>query len=652
MIDLFLETVKTITMKTTTYFLSFLLLVSLQSSAQNWLWGAKGETGLKTDLFAKNVATNKTGNAYHTGGFETMLMFGTDTLTSIFEDAYLVKYDPNGNVLWAKQSVTNPRGSTIAYSVASDDLDNSYITGTTGGNQADFGPYSLKGGTQLFLVKYSPAGGVQWAVQPSTTGNAVGYCVATDKFGHEYVTGQMWGPITFGSYTLPNSGIFLAKYDRNGKVIWAVQPGVCDSSFGYSVATDRFGNVYISGQFQEHLTFGSSALFTKYPQVFMAKYDSNGNVLWAVQSTGGCPHCPASAMPFIPYCGMTVAADNAGSSYITGAYYDSITFGKTSLHTNPINARYDIFLTKYSSTGQFVWAESADCIDKQQWGAVSISTDTLSHVYISGSCNGGNTPFKIAMGGDTFTYSGTFVNDAPSLLIQFDSSGKALCGTLEAGGGEYPNAVASDPSGNYVYLGGGFTTQLYFGPDTLNDNSAGYDTYVARWKPCGVCGMVLKVTTGKVNGPEIGCDSTAMVTVSGGTPPYTYNWSPGGATTASVSGLCTGIYCCVVKDAGGCTDSTCVNIGAVGIETISSETGFNVYPVPTSGLLHVDIYDNTFIVNSIEVLDITGRTVMTQKVNSSAHSLSINASVLEAGTYFLKLTSATGQKTARFVIIK
>ena len=618
-------------MKTTTYLSLLLLLASLQSSAQNWLWGAKGETGLKADLYSEDVATNKTGNVYHAGAFETLLSFGNDTLKSSSQDAFLVKYDANGNVLWARQSVS-PGGSTTCYSVATDQADNSYITGVTGTNTY-FGHDTVFGNDNFFLVKYTPGGNVSWVSQ--SLGMFAGICVATDRFGHEFVTGS-------------NSGTFLAKFDSSGKLLWNVKPAVCQSTTGYSVATDVSGNVYISGQFTDTLVFGTYTLISKKSvAVYVAKYDSNGNVLWAAQSTHNPPH-PSGFNPNLS--GITVTADKSGAAYVTGPFFDSITFGNYELH-NP-GSGYNIFLTKFDPAGKFLWAKQATPLDHGGWGTYSISSDTLNHIYLSGAPGQpGGPSYKMAFGSDTLSITGNG-NDIPAILLKLDTAGNALCGSIIIGGGEYANSVASDGSGTYVYQAGGFTTYINFSGDTVTDNESGYDTFVARWKPCGVCGMVLKVTTGKVNGPEIGCDSTAMVTVSGGTPPYTYNWSPGGATTASVSGLCTGIYCCVVKDAGGCTDSTCVNIGAVGIETISSENGFNVYPVPTSGLLHIDIYDNSFTVNSIEVLDITGRTVLTQKINSSAHSLSINASVLEAGTYFLKLTSATGQKTARFVIIK
>ena len=49
------------------------------------------------------------------------------------------------------------------------------------------------------------------------------------------------------------------------------------------------------------------------------------------------------------------------------------------------------------------------------------------------------------------------------------------------------------------------------------------------------------------------CNGFAQIAVTGGTPPYTYNWLSGGQTTASVTALCAGTFTCSVTDANGCS---------------------------------------------------------------------------------------------------
>jgi len=67
-----------------------------------------------------------------------------------------------------------------------------------------------------------------------------------------------------------------------------------------------------------------------------------------------------------------------------------------------------------------------------------------------------------------------------------------------------------------------------------------------------------------------GNDGTATVNVSGGTPGYTYSWSPGGLTTNPATGLTAGIYYCTVTDANGCTEIVFVTINEPPAITITS----------------------------------------------------------------------------------
>ncbi len=48
------------------------------------------------------------------------------------------------------------------------------------------------------------------------------------------------------------------------------------------------------------------------------------------------------------------------------------------------------------------------------------------------------------------------------------------------------------------------------------------------------------------------CDGWATVTPSGGTPPYTYNWTPGFETTQTITNLCGGTYTYTILDANAC----------------------------------------------------------------------------------------------------
>jgi Beta-propeller repeat len=157
-------------------------------------------------------------------------------------------------------------------------------------------------------------GNVLWARQSFGSSNMYtpeqfGFSVATDKLGNVYMTGGFVDTAYFGSYELMASyfpDVFLIKYDSTGNVIWAKQSiTTSGDGEGRSVAVDGKNNIYITGEADDSIVFASYKLHSP---LFLAKYDPNGNVLWATA-----PHV---------YNGVSysVAADSIGNAYITGFF--------------------------------------------------------------------------------------------------------------------------------------------------------------------------------------------------------------------------------------------------------------------------------------------------------------------------------------------
>jgi hypothetical protein len=55
------------------------------------------------------------------------------------------------------------------------------------------------------------------------------------------------------------------------------------------------------------------------------------------------------------------------------------------------------------------------------------------------------------------------------------------------------------------------------------------------------------------------CNGTLSITVTGGTLPYSYAWTPSG-NTQTINSLCAGAYCVTVADANGCTVAACTTL--------------------------------------------------------------------------------------------
>ena len=58
-------------------------------------------------------------------------------------------------------------------------------------------------------------------------------------------------------------------------------------------------------------------------------------------------------------------------------------------------------------------------------------------------------------------------------------------------------------------------------------------------------------------------DGSAVADITGGTSPYYYSWSVGGADS-SITGLTTGVYSVSVSDNQGCTTSSSFSVSEIG----------------------------------------------------------------------------------------
>lgn len=347
----------------------------------NILW-ARSEGHLYDKL--NSITTDISGNIIIVGKFVgPSITFGSITLTNPSintTDGYffIVKYDDDGNVLWAKQAEGGSYNE--AFSVVTDVSENIIVSGTFSG------PYVVIDTTVLptggcsgdaFLVKYDAAGNVIWATSAGDCGSDKAISITVDGSGNIITVGTFSSSfITFGSITLTNANganIFIVKYDVTGNVLWARSSGHNSSDEVLSVAADPFGNIIIVGCFYgPFITFGSITLSNPSgTDLFTVKYDAAGNILWAKSPVK--TSCNAGA--------NSVTADASGHIVVVG-FFDcpSISFGSYTL-TNAGNNR-DIFIVKYDAAGNVLWTKSAGGIGTDE--ARAVITDGFENIILSG----------------------------------------------------------------------------------------------------------------------------------------------------------------------------------------------------------------------------------------------------------------------------
>ncbi len=478
-------------------------LVSYAQSP-NWQW-ARNAAGIPgySDAASANC-TDASGNILVTGFFYSpTITFGSIVLTNTsingLADIFVAKYGPSGNVLWAKSA--GGIWEEEAFGISTDADNNVLVTGHFTSTSFTIGNTTLTnvtGGNSMFVTKLDSSGNVLWAKQSVGTDTDRGVSVATDMHGNVLVTGYFESPgITFGTVVLTNasaySDIFIVKYNAAGSVLWAKREGGAQGESGKDISCDTNGNIVVGGNFAgQSFSIGGNLLSnTGSPttrDVFFAKYDSSGNVLWA-KCAGGI------------YNDFTwgIRTDATNNILLTGFFESpSITFsGIPLINTCGTCVHDDIFIVKYNASGNFLWAKAAGGSSTDR--SYSIGTDLNGNSYLSGALA---SP-SIAFGSMVLTVPPNCPGPAcdPMFIVKYDSNGDAVCAeTFFSGGGwAYGNAICADHFGN-AFISGSFQTNPYIiGNDTLS-LSASATVFTAKFT-CGATGV--NETAGSSNHLEV-----------------------------------------------------------------------------------------------------------------------------------------------------
>ncbi len=293
----------------------------------------------------------------------------------------------------------------------------------------------------------------------------------TDSNGNIYVTGYFASTsLTLGTITINNTGInsgFLAKYDSNGVVIWAKSWGGNYSEVGYGVNIDPMGNIVVVGSMSsDTVVVGSTTLFGNGGSldIFIAKYSPAGVPIWA-KRYGSSTSADAA---------YEVSFDAASNIYFTGYFGSSpINFDGISL-TN--SGAYDCFVAKMDLFGIMQWAKKGGGTANDY--GMGIATDVNGNSYVTGYFSSNTANFS----GTTITNNG----QADFFIAKYNNAG-VLKWIRKEGGAFTDQALDSfiDNAGD-VYACGSFASSfLTFNGDTLYNTSAIADCFLVKFDTSG-----------------------------------------------------------------------------------------------------------------------------------------------------------------------
>lgn len=207
-----------------------------------------------------------------------------------------------------------------------------------------------------YVARMDTIGNLIWLTAFGGSDGLTLNALALDSQDNMYVSGQFEGELFVQDSLTPSlvrsrqTG-FVMKFGSNGSETWSKAP-VHDSVSGSwfkSVDIDSMGNVYVAGESIGNLELGPNInLSTPYLQLLVAKFDSLGQGVWAIQSEGVDANNPSQ--------GLTLDVNPSGELLVAGKALNGFTLDSL-VFTDPDQWFDDIILLKVNSDGEVMWGE-------------------------------------------------------------------------------------------------------------------------------------------------------------------------------------------------------------------------------------------------------------------------------------------------------
>jgi hypothetical protein len=564
-------------------------IVKLDANS-NFVW-AKTMGGSLSE-YPNTIALNANGDIYLTGYYDGLADFDPSASSYTLQsqgstDAFISKYDNNGNFIWAKSF-----GSTsndVSWSLAVDLNGNSIITGGFIGT-VDFDPgpsvlnvTSVSGSTDVFVSKFDTNGNLVWSKTMGGIAFEEARSVALDSLGNVLTTGYFFNTGDYdpsaATFTLGYTGVnstFISKLDANGNFIWAKALNGSSTVYGYSIKTGPFGSVWVGGSFSGGCdfdpgpgTFSVNGIASQ--DIFVAKFNSLGNFIWA--KTIGSTNDEVTT---------SIDVDSLSNVYLTGNFYGIVDFDPSASTFTLGAGSNEIFVSKLDNNGNFVWASQSGWAGADMGNAVHVDDDL--NVYSTGY----------------FSTTGYF---SPPPTITLTSNGFDDAFIHKISQCSVPqNALNTTPIANHLICTGNNTTLMASSP-----------TGTVTWYASPTSTTIL--VSGNI-----------FVTPTLSTGTYTYYIEVETCTT-SISR----------------TPITVTVSACTGIKELVANTGsFNLYPNPAANIVTIESIQPAqyFFIN------IEGKVM--EKYMAEGN-LTIDLSKFTQGVYFIK--NATTGETKKMIII-
>ena len=331
---------------------------------------ARGVGGSGYDI-AEGLAVDSTGNAYIAGYFTGTADFDPDPAVTesraanagmVTEDGFLFSLDSAGAYRWVNQVGGGPNTFSNESVMAVDvDSNGNVVASGIFSREVDFDPGSGTasmtplGWRDTFVWKMTSAGARIWAKQfGGAATNNYNQSLDVAPAGEVYGVGQFTGTADFdpgtGVANLTSSGqqdAYAVKLDSSGAYQWAGKFGGTSNEYGYGIAADATGNIYLGGDFAgtADMDPGSSAVNLESAggtDAYAVKLNSSGVFQWA-KRVGGIDSDQ----------GKAVNVDASGNVLVNGTYGRTVDFdtGECTASLTSVFNSSDVFVLRMDPSG-------------------------------------------------------------------------------------------------------------------------------------------------------------------------------------------------------------------------------------------------------------------------------------------------------------
>lgn len=333
-------------------------------------------------------------------------------------------------------------------------------------------------------------GNLVWAKQTEGSSSKSSREITTLSDNSTVMTGYFNDSIKFGpgeinETILTSAGdrdAFIARYNPNGTLAWAMRAGGPNNEYGYGITTLSDDSTVVTGYCGDSAIFGLGEIneteitvLVGFRDIFIARYNPDGTLEWA-KGAGGATYDTGEA--------VTALSDN--STVVTGNFEGWATFGLGESNETILSSAGDddIFVARYNPDGTLAWAKCAyGYKDDSGYSITTLSDDTtvVTGYYWTGAIFGWGE-----LNETTLTAAGS----KDIFIARYNTDG-TLQWAKSAGGDrawDIGRGVTT-LSDNSTVVTGYFRVSATFGSgesnETFLDSGGNNDIFVARFNPDG-----------------------------------------------------------------------------------------------------------------------------------------------------------------------